>query len=148
MIYVSQVYEKRSVWHHTDASHPLLGHVLSLQVSRCAHTCVWRPKPRIEMHFSSTDSIIVCVCVCVCVCGCVLRERERCLCVYVCEREWECVLCVCCERECVCARVCVCAHIFVTNEDINVYNNTYDRYYKEKVTYEDISPCPHFLKHL
>ncbi len=52
-------------------------------------------------------------------------------------------MCVC-ERECVCARVCVCAHIFVTNEDINVYNDKYDRYYKEKVTYEDISHVPTF----
>ncbi len=34
----------------------------------------------------------------------------------------------------------MCVRVFVTYEDINVYNDTYDRYYKVKVIYEDISP--------
>ncbi len=41
--------------------------------------------------------------------------------------------------------VCVCACVFVTNEDINLND---DRYYKVKVTYEDIASCPHFSKRL
>ncbi len=41
---------------------------------------------------------------------------------------------------CVC--VCVRVHLFVTNEDIHLYNDT------GMSTYEDIAPCPHFSKRL
>ncbi len=52
-----------------------------------------------------------------------------------------------CVYVCICVYVCVCG--FVTNEDIKfVYWHRYDRYYKVKVTYEDIAPCPHFSKRL
>ncbi len=55
---------------------------------------------------------------CVCVCE---RERER-------ERERGVSACVCvvCERgrECLCVCVCVYARVFVTNEDMNLYNYT------------------------
>jgi len=59
----------------------------------------------------------VCVCVCVCV-------RDR-VCVCVCVWEIECV--------------CVCARVYLVYEDINLYN---DRYYEEKVIYEDIVSVP------
>ncbi len=36
------------------------------------------------------------------------------MCVCVCERE----------RESVCERVCVCVRVFVTNQDIDLYNDT------------------------
>ncbi len=119
---VTGCFMRRGQYDITHASHPLLGHsTVTVQVSRCTHTCVWRPKPRIEMHFSSTDSIIVCE-----------RERER-VSVCVCEREWECVcvcvrererereyVCVCVrvrvcvwESVCLCVCVCVCTHIFL-----------------------------------
>ncbi len=65
---------------------------------------------------SSFYSEIACAHVCVCVCMCV--HVWMCACVYV--RVYVCVcvcLCVCVRA---CAFVCVC---FVTNEDINVYND-------------------------
>ncbi len=68
----------------------------------------------------------MCVCVSVCV-------WER---VYVCEWVSVCVW----ERESVC--VCVCVHVYVVYEDINLYNDRYDSYYKEKVIYEDIFSVP------
>ncbi len=51
------------------------------------------------------------MCVCVCVCACVHVTARVCAC-----------LCVCVfVRDC--ASVCVCAPFFVTNEDINLYND-------------------------
>ncbi len=44
-----------------------------------------------------SESVSVCVCVCVCV--------------------WR-------ERVCVCVCVCVCVRVFVTNQDIDLYNDT------------------------
>ncbi len=35
--------------------------------------------------------------------------------------------------------------VFVNDQDINVYN---DRYYKEKVIFQDIAPCPYISKRL
>ncbi len=64
----------------------------------------------------------VCVCVCVCVCLCVLVCVCACVCVCVCV----CVL-VCarvCARVCVCVCVRACVRVFVTNQDIDLYNDT------------------------
>ncbi len=35
-----------------------------------------------------------------------------------------CVVCVCVLCVCVCVCVCVCARVFVTNQDIDLYNDT------------------------
>ncbi len=45
----------------------------------------------------------------------------------------------------------MCGHVNVVYEDTNLHNDMgYDRYYKEKVIYEDIFiiMCPHNLKRL
>ncbi len=105
-----------------------------------------------ELEIITCVCVCVCVCECVCVCVCVwvcVCESE---CewvsvwewVWVCVCESECVwerVCVCecewvsecvrvsvsewvCESVCVRESVCVCVRVFVTNQDIDLYNDT------------------------
>ncbi len=77
---------------------------LSLYECVCAYVCV-----RIGVY----------ECVCACVHVCVFVWVYMSVCVCVCVRE--------CAYVCACERVCVtvlCVHVFVTYEEINVYNDT------------------------